>query len=255
MDTQYGDPVQYQLRLGEETVDMNALIGKEIHLHYEGEINCRVCGRKTNKAFGEGFCYQHFMESPENSPCILRPELCEGHLGKGRDLAWELANHVQPHIVYLALSGGIKVGITRLTQVPTRWIDQGAWKAIQLAETPNRFLAGSIEVALKEYVGDKTSWQAMLKDSRSPEDLETEKYRLADNLPSDLSMYVTENDAITEIRYPVETYPDKVKSVGFDKEADVRGVLTGIRGQYLIFGDNRVLNLRSHTGYKVRLEA
>ncbi|TAE46090.1 MAG: DUF2797 domain-containing protein, partial [Bacteroidetes bacterium] len=27
MDTQYGDPVQYQLRLGEETVDMNALIG------------------------------------------------------------------------------------------------------------------------------------------------------------------------------------------------------------------------------------
>jgi hypothetical protein len=254
MKTKPGDPVQYTLKLGEDEVDLNGLIGRPLRLHYEGVIHCKVCGRKTSKSFGEGFCYPHFMNHPANAECIIRPELCEGHLGKGRDPEWEKANHVQPHIVYLALSSGLKVGVTRAEQVPTRWIDQGAWQAVVLAETPYRQLAGQLEVALKEHLSDKTSWQRMLKNQVDESvDLVAEKARVRDLVPADWQAYLSEDDEVWELSYPVQAYPAKVKSLNFDKVPDVEGVLQGIKGQYLILDEGRVFNVRRHTGYLATL--
>ena len=166
----------------------------------------------------------------------------------------EKENHVQPHVVYLALTSAVKVGVTRGVQVPTRWIDQGAWQVIRLAETPYRQLAGQIEVALKNHVTDKTNWRNMLKDDRAEGvDLLAEKQRLNAVLPEDLQQYLSTNDEILSLQYPVEAYPEKIKSIGFDKQEDIRGVLQGIRGQYLFFEGGQVLNIRKHTGYQVEL--
>jgi hypothetical protein len=254
MGTIAGDPIRYQLTLGEDTIEMNDLIGHAISLQYQGTIHCKICGRKTNKSFGEGFCYPHFMNHPANSPCIVRPELCQGHLGKGRDAAWEQAHHVQPHVVYLALSSSVKVGVTRDTQVPTRWIDQGASQAIILAELPYRQLAGQMEVALKDHYTDKTSWQRMLKNEVDTEvDLAAEKARAGAFLPAELQQYLSEDDEISELIYPVETYPLKVSSLNLDKVPVISGTLEGIKGQYLFFDQNRVFNVRRHTGYLVTL--
>ncbi|MEM6803293.1 MAG: DUF2797 domain-containing protein [Bacteroidota bacterium] len=249
------DPVKYELYLGEDVIDMNALIGSEIKMQYEGRINCIICGTKTKKSFGQGFCYRHFMSAPEASPCILRPEKCEGHLGEGRDLQWELDNHVQPHVVYMALTSGMKVGVTREQQVPTRWIDQGAWKAVKFAETPNRYLAGMIEVAMKDHLSDKTNWRRMLTNQMNMElDILEEKNRMLEHMPEEYKEYQSGDDEVTEISYPVEAYPEKVKSLSFDKLPEISGVLAGIRGQYLLFDTGEVLNIRKHTGYWIELE-
>ena len=146
MASSYADPIEYRLKLGEEEITVNQLIGKPVKINYTGRINCINCGRVTKKSFAQGFCYPCFMNAPQNAECIVRPELCEAHIGKGRDPDWEEDNHNQPHVVYLAISTGIKIGVTRSTQVPYRWIDQGAWKAVKLAETENRYQAGLIEV-------------------------------------------------------------------------------------------------------------
>ena len=256
MRTTLAEPVQYQLELGESVVDMNDLVGKQIRLTHNGVINCKICGRKIKKAFGQGFCYQHFMESPENSPCILRPELCEGHLGIGRDVEWEKEHHVQPHVVYLAVSSGLKVGVTREQQIPTRWIDQGAWKAIRLAETPYRQLAGALEVEMKAHLSDKTHWQKMLKNVLATDiDIVSEKQRISTLVSEEMQQYLSANDDVVEIAYPVQAFPEKVKSQKLDKVGEIEGELQGIKGQYLIFDEGRVINSRSHTGYWVELEA
>lgn len=256
MRTEYGQPVQYLLPLDEETVDMNDLIGHHLKLRFTGDIHCKVCGRKTKKSFGQGFCYPDFINHPANSECIIRPELCEGHLGKGRDPEWEKEHHVQPHVVYLALSSGVKVGVTRQDQVPTRWIDQGAWKAIRLAEVPYRRLAGEIEVALKEHLTDKTPWQRMLKhELATGVDLQQYKEEMRGKLPEAFQEYYSDNHDIIEIEYPALGFPEKVKSLSFDKQPEIEGKLMGIKGQYLLFEEGRVLNVRKHTSYLVELSA
>jgi len=253
MKTQLSDQVQYELKL-EDSLRMNDLIGSDIQLTWTGTINCQKCSKVTRKSFGEGFCYTCFISAPESAECIIRPELCRAHLGEGRDPQWEQDHHNQPHIVYLAASSAVKVGITRATQVPTRWIDQGASSAIRLAETSNRYEAGMIEVALKEFFTDKTSWQRMLKNEIDHSiDLEEEKWSLEDQLPGDMINCFSENDEIIELNYPVLKYPEKVKSISFDKFPEVSGKLMGIKGQYLLFDGGRVLNVRKHTGYHVEI--
>lgn len=244
--------VQYVLNLGSSSIDINQLIGNSIRLNFTGKIICSSCEKETKKSFGDGFCYKCFISAPEAAECIIHPELCRAHLGEGRDVEWEQRNHNQPHIVYLAASDKVKVGITRVTQIPTRWIDQGASKAIILAETPNRYEAGVLEVALKDFFSDKTNWQRMLKNEVDDSiDLEEEKWELHDQLPSDLSAYFSENDEVTEIEYPTINYPTKVKSLTFDKVPEFEGNLMGVKGQYLIFDDGTVINIRKHTGYEV----
>lgn len=247
------DQVKYYLHLS-ENANMNLLIGKEITLEWYGTINCVKCTKLTKKSFGDGFCYSCFISAPEAAECILRPELCRAHLGEGRDPEWEIKNHNQPHVVYLAQSSSVKVGITRKEQVPTRWIDQGASAAIILAETPNRYEAGRIEVELKSIFTDKTNWQKMLKNEVDDAiDLVQEKWSLEDQLPSDILDHFTDDEEVTELNYPVEHYPSKVNSLTFEKTPIIKKRLIGIKGQYLIFENGDVLNIRRHTGYNVAL--
>lgn len=252
MKTVFNDPIEYSLLLDGENLSVNSLIGKQIQLQHTGAIFCSSCGTKIKKTFQDGLCFKCFQSAPEASECILRPELCRAHLGEGRDIEWEQANHNQPHVVYLAASDTVKVGVTRATQIPFRWMDQGAASAIRLAETPNRYEAGELEVALKSFFTDKTNWQRMLKNEIDESiDLEEEKWSLHDQLPSDLTEFFSENDEIIQLHYPVEQYPEKIKSLSLDKTPLIEGKLSGIKGQYLLFEDGSVINIRKHTGYEV----
>lgn len=254
METLHQAPVQYYLRLENDLIDMNQLIGQKIQLSWLNQIRCIKCGKTTKTSFNQGFCYSCFMAAPESSECIIRPELCRAHLGEGRDPEWEERNHNQPHIVYLAATDITKVGITRETQVPTRWIDQGASSVIKVAETPNRYTAGLIEVALKEHFSDKTNWRNMLKnDIDESIDLTEEKWKLEEVLPSDMIDFFTEDDQIYTFDYPVLRYPSKIKSIDLEKEKNTEKVLCGIKGQYLLFEDDSVINIRKYTGYIIEI--
>jgi len=255
MQTSLEDEVQYTLQLAED-IRLNALIGASVRFEFTGVINCSNCGALTKKTFGGGHCYKCFTTAPEASECILRPELCRGHLGEGRDAEWEEKHHNQPHAVYLAASSAVKVGVTRMTQVPTRWMDQGASAAIILAETPNRYEAGRIEVAMKEIYTDKTSWQKMLKNEIDESiDLLEEKWALEEQLPNDILDFYSDDDTLWEIKYPALEFPKKVISQNLDKTPLIEGVLRGIKGQYLIFDGGRVFNIRRHSGYEVNFVA
>lgn len=254
MRTELGDPVRYELHLNEQVIVMSDLIGKEVGLRFGGEIVCVSCGKPTKKSFGQGFCFPCFQSAPEAAECIIRPELCRAHLGEGRDPEWEKANHAQDHYVYLALSSAVKVGITRSVQVPTRWIDQGASAAVKLALTPNRYIAGLIEVALKDHFTDKTNWRKMLKNEVADIDLVDAKDDAADQLPEELQEFVSDDDEVTSIIYPVDRYPEKVTSLNLDKDPEVRGTLAGIKGQYLLFDNDTVINIRKYTGYVVEVD-
>ena len=251
MQTRLDDVARYTLALGDTPIDMNAKIGETIKLSFDGTINCIACDRVTRKSFGGGFCYPCFRNAPEASECIIRPELCRAHEGEARDMAWAEEHCLVEQIVYLARSSAIKVGITRASQIPTRWIDQGATDAIVFARVPNRYTAGLVEVAMKEHLTDRTNWQRMLKNEVIDADLVATKASLADALDADLRQYIDADDTVCSIDYPVTEYPEKVKSVGFDKFPEIEGCLAGIKGLYLIFDDNRVLNIRKHNGYRV----
>lgn len=247
-------PIRYNLELSLNNLLMNDLVGSKVILEWNGQISCSCCSKLIKKSFGEGFCYNCFISAPQAAECNIRPELCRAHLGEGRDPQWEKENHDVPHIVYLAASDIVKVGVTRITQVPTRWIDQGASSAIRLAETPNRYEAGILEVALKDFFADKTNWQRMLKNELDDTiDLVEEKWTLHDQLPSDLTQFFIENDEVVDLNYPVIEFPKKISSLSFDKTPQIKGRLLGIKGQYLLFDNGEVLNIRKHTGYFVNL--
>jgi hypothetical protein len=255
MQTEWDNRVKYTLTLGADELDMNALLGKSISFEFRDTIHCIRCGRVTKKSFAQGYCYPCFTTAPETSECVLRPELCRAHEGISRDMKWSEEHCLQEHYVYLALSSGLKVGVTRASQIPTRWIDQGAWKAIRLAKTPNRYIAGRIEVALKARISDRTNWRNMLTNRMDRDvNLLDEKQKAAGFLETDLSEYIVPDNRITEIVYPVLSYPEKVTSISFDKTKYIESVLTGIRGQYLIFEDGAVLNIRKHSGYLVAMD-
>ncbi len=256
MKVEAAEPVKYWLNLNKQAVlELNSLLGRQVHLEWLGDMECIACGRSIRKTYGQGFCYPCFRDSPQAAPCIMRPELCEAHLGKGRDVEWEESHHNQPHVVYLALTSDVKVGVTRATQVPTRWIDQGAWKALKIAETPYRQLAGRMEVELKQYVSERTDWRKMLVDKRSDQNLKAWADELSDYLPSDLETYLSQQHQVQEILYPVQAYPSKVSSIDLDKVKSIDQKLQGIRGQYLIFEGGSVINLRKYSGYRIRFSA
>ena len=156
-----------------------------------------------------------------------------------------------PHYEYLANSTGIKVGITRKSQIFTRWMDQGATQAIIFAEVPNRRLSGEIEVILKSEISDKTNWRKMLSGNPDDINLVDWKNKLYKLLPDDLIKYVHNDNTVNIINYPVEKYPTKIKSLKLEKNNLISGKLSGIKGQYLIFDGGEVFNVRSHEGYIV----
>jgi hypothetical protein len=247
-------PVVYHLPIGNSEIRMNDLIGSDINLEFRGEINCVKCGRLTNKSFAQGYCYPCFISAPETEECVLRPELCLAHEGVARDMEYAKSHCLTEQVVYLSLTSDIKVGVTRGTQVPTRWIDQGAVKAIELARTPNRHMAGVIEVFLKDHMKDRTNWRAMLKNDYHFEgDMMKLKQDTIFLLPDELAKYKSPINEVIEISYPVLNYPNKVSSLNFDKESHVSGKLIGIKGQYLIFEGDKVLNVRKFGGYKIKI--
>ncbi len=253
MKTHLDSEVKYYLEIGDDLILMNELIGKEVKLVYENHITC-FCGDLVSDVFRMNFCKKCFFEKPQAGDPILRPETSKAHLDEeDRDLEWEKKYQLQPHLVYLANSAGLKVGVTRHNQRPTRWIDQGAREAIVLAETQNRYEAGMIEVALKEHMSDKTPWQKMVKGEDVEIDLKGEKEKAIQFVPEEFKQFISADETITHIEYPVKEYPTKAKSVNLEKHDSVEGVLTGIRGQYLLFRSGAVMNVRSHEGRHVTL--
>lgn len=254
MQTEIEQEIQYYLDLPQHVLNMNQCVNKSLCLSLKG-YECLNC-QKTEPIFRQGFCKKCFFESPQAGDWIMRPELSKAHLDiEDRDLAYEKKVQLQPHIVYLALSSHLKVGITRKSQVPTRWIDQGAHQAMALLEVPNRYLAGVGEVALKAHFSDKTNWRKMLQFNEVPEiDWTLERNKAIDALPNELKTYIIQDEGLTTLPFPVERYPEKVKSLNLVKEEQYTGVLKGIKGQYLIFEDNTVFNVRSNEGLVVEFK-
>jgi hypothetical protein len=260
MAVELGEQAQYALRLGDERVPVNPLIGKSLRLEYLGAINCTHCGRKTNKSFSQGYCYPCFKKLPQCDTCIMSPERCHHELGTCRDPQWGEQFCMTDHVVYLANSSGIKVGITRGTQLPTRWLDQGASQALPILRVATRQQSGLVEDLLRSQVADRTNWRALLKGDAEPVDLPAVREQVfeacAEGLESLQGRYGLQaiqplTDAeVVEIRYPVQAYPSKIVSLDLEKTPVVEGTLMGIKGQYLIL-DTGVINVRKFTAYSV----
>jgi len=263
LDAKSETAVQYQLPLDNKLVALNPYIGKKIKLLYSGEIHCIECGRKSSKSYNQGFCFPCFKSLAKCDMCIMKPETCHYEEGTCRQPEWGEEFCLQDHYVYLANSSGIKVGITRGTQIPTRWIDQGATEALPIFKVANRLLSGKVEVAIKNHVSDRTDWRKMLKAKAEHVDLAEKRDELIKLAEKELKSIEAkfDKDKIQlldekqiQINFPVEHYPEKVKSLNFDKTPEVEGMLQGIKGQYLIL-DVGVINIRKFAGYLVEFSA
>ena len=253
MLTENAKEIQYYLDMKTDFINMNQLLNKEITINFIS-YECLNC-HSEKQIYRQGFCKSCFFDTPNAGDWIMRPELSKAHLGiEDRDLAYEKAVQLKPHIVYLANSSNVKVGVTRKTQVPTRWIDQGAHEAIEIVEVPNRYLAGITEVALKKHVADKTNWRKMLKNDVDDVSLLEWREKLKEFIPEEAKEYFIDTNSETNLNFPVIKYPEKPKSLNLQKTPSYKGKLVGIKGQYLIFEDETVFNVRSNEGLVVHLE-
>ena len=262
MKTELADPVQYTMLLGDFEVQLNQYLDRELWLDYTGQINCIHCDRKTSKSFSQGYCYPCFKRLAQCDSCIMSPEKCHYAEGTCREPEWGEQHCMIDHFVYLANTSGVKVGITRGSQVPTRWMDQGATQAQPIFRVDTRLHSGLVETAFKNHIADRTQWQAMLKGDAEHRDLEQERQRLLTECAADIdalqqrfglqAITPLESQQQTLINYPVLEYPTKVKSFNLDKPPRVGGTLLGIKGQYLIF-DTGVINIRKYGGYQLSL--
>ncbi|OOE59268.1 DUF2797 domain-containing protein [Salinivibrio kushneri] len=259
MRTEADAEVQYFLRVGDEELHLNPLLGQTLTLTHTGNIFCDACGRKTKKSYSQGHCYSCMKKLARCDMCIMKPETCHYAQGTCREPEWGEQFCMTDHIVYLANTSGLKVGITRANQMPTRWHDQGATQALPLFRVKTRQISGLVEVAMAQHVADKTNWRALLKGDNAQLDLHAEATRLIQAIESDLAdirlqygsdaVLPAELDALS-FSYPVTEHPTKINSHNFDKNPEVGGVLQGIKGQYLIF-DTGVINVRKFTSYEV----
>lgn len=262
MKTELAEPVQYTMLLGAQQVPLNQYLGRALWLDYQGDIHCINCDRKTNKSFNQGYCYPCFRRLAQCDSCIMSPEKCHYDAGTCREPEWGEQNCMIDHFVYLANTSGLKVGITRGSQVPTRWMDQGATQAQPIYRVSTRLQSGLVETIFKGHIADRTQWQAMLKGDAEPRDLDQAREQLVANCAQEIGelqhrfglQAITElqEHPLTTITYPVLEYPAKVKSFNLDKTPRVGGTLLGIKGQYLIF-DSGVINMRKYGGYQLSL--
>ncbi|MFL9844689.1 DUF2797 domain-containing protein [Flavobacterium rhizosphaerae] len=253
MQTEQGVPVQYFMVFNDGFLNVNQALGREMEITFMG-FQCLNCSKKK-KIWRMGFCYDCFYSIPSAGDWIMRPELSTAHLGVAdRDIEYEKRVQLQPHVVYLASSNDMKVGVTRKTQVPTRWIDQGASFAMPIVEVPNRYLAGITEVALKAHFSDKINWKKMLQNKVADIDLAARRREILPLLPEEVQPYFeTTAETLHTIEYPVLQYPEKIRSLNLATTPFYSGKLVGIKGQYLIFEDGTVLNVRSYEGFTVRI--
>ena len=261
MPVQPSSIAQYQLPVGSDRIGLNALLGKKIKIEYLGSITCQGCRKSIPKSYSGGYCFPCCRRLAQCDLCIMKPELCHWHKGTCREPAWGEEHCMADHILYLANTSGIKVGLTRYSQMPTRWLDQGATQALPILRTKSRRIAGLIEVKVAEQFADKTNWRAMLKGDAPDTDLEVARDLALQGATSALKSIQEEfgEDAFEKLnaetqsfRYPVNAWPEKVKSIGLDKMPVIEDTLTGIKGQYLYFGD-AVFNVRKHNGYEVEV--
>tara|TARA_R110002049_G_scaffold146932_1_gene309545 strand:+ start:4054 stop:4860 length:807 start_codon:yes stop_codon:yes gene_type:complete len=256
------DPVDYQMVLGEQRIAMTPLVGRKIDLKFASEIHCVACDRRIKKSYSGGYCFPCSQTLAQCDLCIMKPETCHYDAGTCREPTWGETFCMQDHIVYLANSSGIKVGITRINQIPTRWIDQGASQAIPIFRVKSRYQSGLVEVIFKKHVSDRTDWRKMLKGDADNIDLMAIRDQLMNECNEEImalqqqfgeqAILPLADEEIINISYPVDQYPDKVKSFNFDKTPEVSGVLHGIKGQYLIF-DTGVINIRKFSGYNITM--
>ena len=252
--------IQYSLRLDDDALPLNEFIGHTVTLSHTGTIECQACGRPSKKSYSQGYCYPCFKKLAQCDLCMVSPERCHFDQGSCRDDEFATNFCMQPHIVYLANSSGIKVGITKQQNLPTRWIDQGAVQAIPILEVMSRQQAGFVEVAFKQHVADKTHWQKMLKSEDEHIDMISIRDQLLEDVQDNLSpvieqfgernIQLAKTNEVQVLKYPVTQYPTRVVSLSFDKTPTITGQLLGIKGQYLIF-DIGVINLRRFTSYEV----
>lgn len=260
MTSELTEPVRYRLPIGKSAIELNSLLGQSIRFRATGRIECVHCGNKTNKSFNQGYCYPCFSKLAQCDLCIVKPETCHFQAGTCREPDWAEQFCFQPHVVYLANSSGLKVGITRQSQLPTRWIDQGAVQALPIFEVASRQISGLIEVALAQHVSDKTSWQQMLKNQIEILDMPSLRDALLEKCTTeiatlrqrygDAAIRFTDRASPIPIIYPVQEYPHKVKSFNLDKDPQISGILQGIKGQYLLL-DSGVINIRKFAGYEI----
>lgn len=261
--------VEYQFILDRSTIDLPFVLGQDIELEWSGQIYCISCGSKTPKSYSQGHCFKCFKTKASCDMCIMKPETCHYHLGTCREEKFAQEVCFQPHIVYLANSSALKVGITRLGQMPTRWLDQGATQALPIMKVGSRRLSGQLETMFAEQVADKTDWRKLLKGEAPSLDLPQLRDQLLDDFAPhiaqirdefSLSLDFNENVEILETEqprefiYPVAMYPEKIKSHNLDKTPKIRGKLQGIKGQYLML-DTGVINIRKYTGYQLTIRS
>lgn len=255
MKTELQDVVQYHLPIGDELVHMNPLVGKDISLKFNGKINCIATGEEIDKTYGQGYSYKAFRSLARCDMCLVKPETCHYWDGTCREPEWGEKHCMIPHYIYLSVSSGLKVGITRETNLPYRWMDQGAVQALPILKVKDRYTSGLVEVELSKSYADKTNWRKMLKGDVSEVDLHSVQEEIYESFGNILDDFEAEDleEEIVEINYPVDSVPEKISSLSFDKTPVVEGRLTGIKGQYLIF-ENGVLNIRKHNGYQIGLD-
>ena len=255
MTTRYtpGEPVAYSLPVGDGSVDLANLLGRPLRISTPGEIRCLHCGRKTKRSYSQGFCFPCARSLASCDLCLVKPELCHYAAGTCREPEWGEAHCLIPHVVYLARSSAIKVGITRAHRTMGRWIDQGASQALPLLEVGERLHAGLVEVALAKHVSDRTNWREMLRGPGSDVDLIERRAALLEHVPAEIDTRPPGEDGVVSITYPVLEYPTKVRSLDLEKTPEIEGTLLGIKGQYLIL-DVGVLNVRKFGGYVARVE-
>jgi Protein of unknown function (DUF2797) len=263
MSTQAGQStVEYTWVVNDQKIPLNSLLGQPLQLRFTGNIHCIQCGRKTRQSYQQGYCYPCMQRLAECNFCTIRPEKCRVHEGSCPQNDWAHSQCAQPHTVYLANSSGLKVGITRCTQLPTRWIDQGACQALPIFQVANRYQSGIIEMCLKNFVNDRTDWRKLLKKSAGVVNLWQEHAALmgqaegmlreATSAFADDIIWLS-NVEITELVYPVQCYPEEIVSLSFDKTALISGILQGIKGQYLLL-DTGVINIRKFAGYELECQ-
>lgn len=250
---------EYHLPVGDALLPMRDYLGRTIHIHFDGQITCVGCQRAIKKTFNQGYCFVCLQKLAQCDLCIVKPERCHYHLGTCREPRWGEEHCMQDHVVYLANSSSLKVGITRVANIPSRWVDQGATQALPILTVKSRYISGLVEVMLKESVNDKTNWRKMLQGSAEPVDLVVQRDTLLSNIDASLQVlkathgddaYRIVDSAVRDIDYPVTAYPTKIQSLNLDKTAIVSGTLLGIKAQYLIL-DKGVLNIRKFAGYHV----
>ena len=260
MSAQPAQPVQYELVLSEHKIPLNPYLGHPLQLRFTGRIHCIQCGRQTKQSFQQGYCYPCMQRLAECQFCIIHPEKCQSIHRPCPPDDWAHAQCMQPHIVYLANSSGLKVGITRLSQTVTRWIDQGASQALPILQIANRYQSGVIEVYLKQFINDKTNWRKLVKEHAPPLDLLTARDQLLHPVEPKLAemiasfppgeAFLLTDHSVTHLNYPVHRYPQKAIALSLDETPSIHGVLQGIKGQYLLF-DTGVINIRKFSGYEV----